>query len=459
MLTDLTLDGSAVIARAPDAVPDVFAGSPVVAAVRLGAGELVVRGRTADGDWERRLRVGMPRPGDGDPAIVALFGRERVADLEARSFGGERCDAEIERLGVAFQIATRLTAFVAVDEIRAARPAVRHEVVPQEVPYGTTAAAFGLRPATGPREFLELMLASASMQAEPDEFVGASSAEPDLAGLPFDDGEVRAFEASRAGGGVVKDELEDDYVDIARSVAIDASEHLDEDAGDYFDLESSKLLPLPGEFEEAEREIVDPELVMAQPAIPPPAQPAKPTGRVITAGLPAAPPEPPNPRANRIARARRAMRPRGVAAISREKSAPPEQPPEQRPEQGPMKTWLGGPLVVDPKFGLASAIGPAKPVPPASVDKAKPVPPGPVQQPRLGAPALMGPGDPPGEQRGGQPGARSREQIERLEAMAARAWDEPTERAAPAPRRGWPVLLAILALLAALAALLWWLVL
>jgi Ca-activated chloride channel family protein len=147
VLTDITLDGSAVIAWAPEAVPDVYAGSPVIAAVQLGAGELVVRGRTADGVWERRLHVGMPRPGDGDPAILALFGRERVADLEARGFAGKDCDAEIERTGLAFQIATRLTPFVAVDESRKVRPAVRHEAVPQELPYGTTAAAFGLRPA------------------------------------------------------------------------------------------------------------------------------------------------------------------------------------------------------------------------------------------------------------------------------------------------------------------------
>jgi Ca-activated chloride channel family protein len=152
VVTDITLDGSAVIARAPDAVPDVYAGSPVVAAVQLGAGELVVRGRTADGDWERRLRVGMPRPGDGDPAIAALFGRERVADLEARRFGGESTDDEVERIGLAFQIATRLTPFIAVDESRTVRPAVHHESMPQELPYGTTAAAFGLRSAGAQHE-------------------------------------------------------------------------------------------------------------------------------------------------------------------------------------------------------------------------------------------------------------------------------------------------------------------
>ena len=87
------------------------------------------------------------RAGDGNPAIVALFGRERVADLEARGFAGDRTDAEIERTGLAFQIATR---FTLVDRDRRGEGGHRagaHDNMPQALPYGTTAAAFGLREA------------------------------------------------------------------------------------------------------------------------------------------------------------------------------------------------------------------------------------------------------------------------------------------------------------------------
>jgi len=185
VLTDITLDGSAVIARAPESVPDVYAGSPVVAAVQLGAGELVVRGRTTDGEWERRLRVGMPRPGEGDPAIAALFGRERIADLEARRFGGEATDGEIERIGLAFQIATRLTPFIAVDERRTIRPAVRHEAMPQELPYGTTAAAVGLRSADADRVGTVGVPGMATGSDHAAEFPGEESQlEIDTSGLP-----------------------------------------------------------------------------------------------------------------------------------------------------------------------------------------------------------------------------------------------------------------------------------
>jgi Ca-activated chloride channel homolog len=145
ILTDVRLAGSALVACAPAQLPDIFAGAPLVAAVELRGGELVVRGERADGPWEQRITVGAPRPGDGDPAIPALYGREQVADLEARAHGGEATDAAIERAGLAFQIATRFTSWVAIDERRLATGPSRAEHMPQALPYGTRAAAFGLR--------------------------------------------------------------------------------------------------------------------------------------------------------------------------------------------------------------------------------------------------------------------------------------------------------------------------
>jgi|GEM_PF-1191648 len=169
ILTNVTLAGSALVAQAPELLPDVFEGAPFVAAVQLRAGELVVRGDLAREPWEHRLTV---RPGAaGNQAIVALFGRERVADLEARGATGGSYDGAIEEVGLAFQIATRLTSWIAVDEARTVSGPARHETMPQALPYGTTAAAFGLR-------------AAASHQGE--------------AGVPFEPDEARAFDVSRA---------------------------------------------------------------------------------------------------------------------------------------------------------------------------------------------------------------------------------------------------------------------
>ena len=150
VLTDLVIGGDALIEHAPEHVPDVFAGSPVLASlqVRPTGGEIVVRGNLARGIWEQRIKVPAVAAGDGNQAVVALFGRERVADLEMRwSIGREAqaIDREIESLGLVFQIATRRTSWLAIDDDRSVDPRLgsRHEEIPQELPYGTTMASFG----------------------------------------------------------------------------------------------------------------------------------------------------------------------------------------------------------------------------------------------------------------------------------------------------------------------------
>lgn len=152
VLTDVTLSGSAVLESATEYLPDVFADSPLRIAAKLRAegGELVVKGTSAEGTWEKRVTVPKTGHGEGDRGIVALFARECVEDLEMRmSYGHStgRQDSAIERLGVVFQIATRLTSWVAISAKITVNPGEkkRSEDVPQEVPHGTTVTSFGLR--------------------------------------------------------------------------------------------------------------------------------------------------------------------------------------------------------------------------------------------------------------------------------------------------------------------------
>lgn len=147
VLTNVELSGTALVRHVPEHLPDVFAGAPLVAAVALSpdGGELVVRGEVSGETWVHRVKVPATSCGDGSPAVVALFGREHVADLESRAAAGKNLDREIETTGVSFQIATRLTSWVAVDDSRVVAGPGRDVEVPQELPYGTTAAAFGLR--------------------------------------------------------------------------------------------------------------------------------------------------------------------------------------------------------------------------------------------------------------------------------------------------------------------------
>jgi Ca-activated chloride channel homolog len=193
MLTNVEISGSALVHAAPEHIPDVFEGAPLVAALELSpeGGELVVRGeiagasgdpyRSAPEAWIQKITVPPKRDGEGNQAIVALYAREHVADLEVHwTIGDEaKIDREIEAAGVRYQISTRLTSWVAIDESRRIDPHVpsRHEVVPQNVPHGTSAASFGLRSTVigAPMRMAKMMAGGAAMAMPPANMQSAAS--------------------------------------------------------------------------------------------------------------------------------------------------------------------------------------------------------------------------------------------------------------------------------------------
>jgi Ca-activated chloride channel family protein len=223
VLIDLVIAGDALVEHCPEHVPDVFAGAPVLAAlqVRPAGGELIVRGKLARGVWEQRIQIPATDPGEGNPAVVKLYGRERVADLEMRWTIGkavQEIDREIESIGLVFQIATRKTSWIAIDDDRSVDPRLgtRHEEVPQELPYGTSMASFGA-PMPAPAQLMGSTLAgSISSLAAPRMMAamappGAMPAPRPAAGQPMpmsprrasrpsdDDEEDRTLATTRAG--------------------------------------------------------------------------------------------------------------------------------------------------------------------------------------------------------------------------------------------------------------------
>jgi Ca-activated chloride channel family protein len=171
LVCEVELSGSALCGQAPARLPDLYAGSPALCALRLlpGGGELRVRGRIPGGHWEERVVIPPLAEGAGNPAVVGLFGRETVEDLElARAAGGSArsLDEAIERIGLEFQIATRLTSWVAVSEqptVDPGAPIVR-ERMPHELPFGVAIEGLGLR-AAAPMGVLQAQAASAGRGA------------------------------------------------------------------------------------------------------------------------------------------------------------------------------------------------------------------------------------------------------------------------------------------------------
>lgn len=157
LLVDLSISGSALVDLVPTRLPDLFAGAPalIAAALRPEGGEILVRGRTLSGAWEQRVRVPALSEGTGNAGLAALFAREAVEDLEmvlAAGGSAREIDPEIERLGITYQISTRLTSWVAVSDDPTVDPGdpLRRERMPHELPYGMSAEGVGLRAAVAP---------------------------------------------------------------------------------------------------------------------------------------------------------------------------------------------------------------------------------------------------------------------------------------------------------------------
>jgi Ca-activated chloride channel family protein len=152
LVVDLVIHGPALYTHAPARLPDLFAGAPVLVglALRPEGGTLTVEGRTARGRWRQTLEVAATAPGAGRAIITALFGRERVEDLETRIAAGEDpvpLELEIVRLGLDYQLATRLTSWVAISEEASVDPGqpIRRVHMPQELPAGMSVHGLGLR--------------------------------------------------------------------------------------------------------------------------------------------------------------------------------------------------------------------------------------------------------------------------------------------------------------------------
>lgn len=159
-VVDVVIEGGCVRRVAPSRLGDAFHGAPLRAAIEIApeGGTIVVRGRTEEGAFRREIQVppvARALAGESGPAVAKLFARELVEDLEMKLSSGEHphaIDAEIERVGKAFAIATRLTSWIAQTREVTVDPRAgnRHVDQPHELPYGMSAEGLGLRSAASP---------------------------------------------------------------------------------------------------------------------------------------------------------------------------------------------------------------------------------------------------------------------------------------------------------------------
>jgi Ca-activated chloride channel family protein len=213
LVTDMVIEGAAVIEVAPVQIPDLYAEAPAIIATRVDpdGGEVILRGTTASGHFEQRFTIPKLELGAGPASVAALFGREKVRDLEtALTAGGDPAEinASIEATGIEFQISTRLTSWIAVSKQATVEAQARLTVEqPHELPHGVSATGLGLRTPLRGSPYREARLASRSAAPPASMMAGSSS----LADVAFS---------------ITEDEDEDDYdafasLDAAPSAPMD----------------------------------------------------------------------------------------------------------------------------------------------------------------------------------------------------------------------------------------------
>ena len=118
--TDLKIElaGSSNAVMAPEYLPDLYRGEPIVVAVKadkLGTG-LTLKGRLGNQPWTVSLDLSNAAP---SKAIDKLWARRKIQQMEADRLLSDQYDAidkDIETLGLKHHLVTRLTSLVAIDE-------------------------------------------------------------------------------------------------------------------------------------------------------------------------------------------------------------------------------------------------------------------------------------------------------------------------------------------------------
>ncbi len=161
----VAFDGLTVDQLAPWPVPDVFARRPVVVAGRYRGepkGAIRVGGRSGENDWSATVEVGAAAKLHSAGLVGRLWARQRIAELadlqELRL--DEARKAEVTQLGLRYNLLTKYTSFVAVDEVVRRNPAdpLRTVAQPSLLPEGVSNQAVGGEVATAPEPATVLLL-------------------------------------------------------------------------------------------------------------------------------------------------------------------------------------------------------------------------------------------------------------------------------------------------------------
>ncbi|HSP42392.1 MAG TPA: VWA domain-containing protein, partial [Luteolibacter sp.] len=151
VLTDIAIDfgGLEVEEVYPKRIEDLFAAKPVVVKGRYtkaGAVVIKLKGVNAAGAFEREIPVTFDASNPENAVLASQWARAKVGDLMMRDMQGmqqgnlsDELKQEIIDLGLAYNLLTQFTSFVAVEELRITEGGKPRTIrVPVEMPQGVS---------------------------------------------------------------------------------------------------------------------------------------------------------------------------------------------------------------------------------------------------------------------------------------------------------------------------------
>ena len=148
VLRDLTIEWPTEVEQYPTRLPDLYAGEPITVLVKSKApiNNVKVSGAMLNTPWSQTLSLNTSGNSNSSN-LDTVWARQKVADLmdkyRTAELTKEQVKPEIVRLGVAHQILTQFTAFVALEQ-QPSKPELvkaKHKSVPNLMPKGSAMAA------------------------------------------------------------------------------------------------------------------------------------------------------------------------------------------------------------------------------------------------------------------------------------------------------------------------------
>ena len=151
VLTDIKVafEGFQTYDLEPKAVPDLFALRPITMLGKYRgnpAGAIVVRGKTAQGPFERRLELKDAKASPDNAALRLLWARQRLmrlVDFSHFARDKKEMEKEVTALGLKYSLMSPYTSFVAVDKIKRADGQLVTVKQPLPLPAGVSDLAIG----------------------------------------------------------------------------------------------------------------------------------------------------------------------------------------------------------------------------------------------------------------------------------------------------------------------------